>query len=74
MFISEELQILNQKYYIDTIEDWDLRTLIAPPVTSLEGATVIFMQVHLENKQVGIECKLSDVRQTLSDTHARKMS
>ena len=27
----------------ETVEDWDLRTPIAPPMTSLEGANVIFL-------------------------------
>ena len=72
MFISEEIQTSNQNDCIDTAEDWELRTPIAPPMTSLEGAKVILLQVHLE--AAGIECKMSDVRQTLSDTHARKKS
>ncbi|KAK1369609.1 hypothetical protein POM88_035701 [Heracleum sosnowskyi] len=31
---------------LDFIRDWELRTPIAPPLTSLEGARVIFLQVH----------------------------
>ena len=27
----------------ETVEDWDLRTPIAPPMTSLEGEKVIFL-------------------------------
>ena len=52
MFISEEIQTSIQNDYIDTAEDWELRTPIAPPMTSLEGAKVILLQVHLENKQL----------------------
>ena len=52
MFISEEIQTLNQNDCINTTEDWELRTPIAPPMTSLEGAKVILLQVHLENKQL----------------------
>ena len=52
MFISEEIQTSIQNDCIDTAEDWELRTPIAPPMTSLEGAKVILLQVHLENKQL----------------------
>ena len=53
VFISEEIQTLIQNDYIDTSEDWELRTPIAPPMTSLEGAKVILLQVYLE--AAGIE-------------------
>ena len=49
VFISEEIQTSIQNEYINIAEDWELRTPIAPPMTSLEGAKVILLQVHLEN-------------------------
>ena len=34
----------------ETVEDWDLRTPIAPPMTSLEGAKVIFLTGTAQDK------------------------
>ena len=70
----EPLQISNQNDCIDTIEDWDLRTPIAPPLTSLEGDMVISHAGTSGNTTTSGELILSDMRQTLSDTHARKES
>ena len=52
MFISEEIQTSIQNDCIDTAEDWELRTPIAPPMTSLEGAKVIFLQVHWKKMEL----------------------
>ena len=48
MFISEEIRTSNQNDCIDTSEDWELRTPIAPSMTSLEGAKVILLLGTLE--------------------------
>ena len=40
-FTSEEFQTSNLNEFVDSVEDWELRTPIAPPLTSLEGARVI---------------------------------
>ena len=70
---SEPLHISNQNDYIETAEDWDLRTPIAPPMTSLEGAMVIFMRVHLEKqKSAGNESLFSYVRQNIEQYKCTK--
>ena len=74
VFISEPLQISNQNDYIDTTEDWDLQTPIAPSLTSLEGAMVISHAGTSGNQLAERELVLRYVRQTQSDTHAREES
>ena len=59
---------------IDSTEDWDLQTPISPPVTSLEGAMVIFTACTSVQQAAKNEIILGEVRQTLCDTHAPKMS
>ena len=59
---------------IDLVEDCDSRTLIAPPLTSLETAMVISNLGTSGRQEGGKEIILSEVRQTLGDTHAHKES
>ena len=66
--IPEQIQTLNPNDLIDYAEDWDLRTHIAPPMTSLEGAMVISTAGTSGQKEVGREIISSKVRQTLSHT------
>ena len=69
-FTSEQIQTSNPSEFVDLVEDWDLRTPIAPPLTSLEGARVI----SIAGTSKGKELVMSDVRQTLSETDARELS
>ena len=55
---------------MDSVEDWELRTPIAPPLTSLEGARVIFI-AGTSSQQ---ELVMSDVSLNLSETSAREQS
>ena len=55
---------------MDSIEDRELRTPIAPPLTSLEGARVI----SIAGTSKGKELVWSVVRQIQSETHARELS
>ena len=68
---SEQLHISNQIDLIDSVEDRELRTPIALPVTSLEWAKVIS---DAGTTSKGKELVLSVVRKTPSDTHAREQS
>ncbi|KAK1400955.1 hypothetical protein POM88_000560 [Heracleum sosnowskyi] len=58
---------------LDFIGDWELRTPITPPLTSLEGARVIF---HAGTSSENLERQLvvRDMSQTPSDTQARELS
>ena len=67
---SEKIQTLNQSEFVDLVEDWDLRTPIAPPPTSLEGARVISVAGTSKEK----ELVRSDVSLSLSETDAREQS
>ena len=69
-FTSEEFQTSNLNEFMDSIEDWELRTPIAPPLTSLEGARVI----SLAGTSISHELIMSDVRLNLSETAAREQS
>ena len=55
---------------MDSVEDWELRTPIASPLTSLEGARVI----SLAGTSSQQELLMSVVRLNLSDTDAREQS
>ena len=72
--ISEQVQTSNQNEFIDSVEDWDLRTPIALPVTPLEGAMVISTAGTSQIKTAERELIVSDVRQTLSEKNAREES
>ena len=72
--IQKQIQISNQNDYIDSIGDWDSRTPSAPPLTFLEGAMMISHVGTSGNTSTGRELILSDVRQTTSNTLARKES
>ena len=69
-FTSEEFQTSNQNEFVDSIEDWDLRTPISPPLTSLEGARVI----SIAGTSISKELVMSDVRLNLSETAAFEQS
>ena len=69
-FTSDEFQTSNINEFMDSVEDWELRTPIAPPLTSLEGARVISVAGTSRNQ----ELVMSDVRLNLSETHAREQS
>jgi hypothetical protein len=71
--ITEAIQISNPSDLIDMIEDRDLRTPIAPPLTSLEEARVSF-NAGTDQKGANRQLMLSDKSQTLSETLAREMS
>ena len=69
-FTSDEFQTSNLNEFVDSVEDWELRTPIAPPLTSLEGARVISLAgTSRQREQV-----MSDVRLNLSETDAREQS
>ena len=55
---------------MDSVEDWDLRTPIAPPLTSLEGARVI----SVAGTSKGKDLVRSDVSLNLSETAALEQS
>ena len=55
---------------MDSVEDWELRTPIAPPLTSLEGARVI----SIAGTSISQELVMSDVRLNLSETTAHEQS
>ena len=67
-FTSEEFQTSNLNEFVDSVEDWELRTPIAPPLTSLEGARVISIACISSHQEV----VMSDVRLNLSETDARE--
>ena len=69
-FTSEQIQTSNPNEFVDSVEDWDLRTPIAPPLTSLEGARVISIAGTSQTQ----ELVRSDVRQIQSETVARELS
>ena len=71
-FTSEEFQTSNPNEFVGSAEDWELRTPIAPPLTSLEGARVI----SLAGTSISRELVMSDVSllQNMSETAARETS
>ena len=69
-FTSEQIQTSDQIEFVDSVEDWDLRTPIAPPLTSLKGARVI----SVAGKSISKELVRSDVSLNLSETVAREPS
>ena len=69
-FTSEEFQTSKLNEFVDSVVDWELRTPIAPPLTSLEGSRVISIAGTSRNQ----ELVMSDVRLNLSETDARAHS
>ena len=69
-FTSDEYQTSNPNEFVDSVEDWELRTPIAPPLTSLEGARVI----SLAGTSRQMELVMSDTILNLSETVAREPS
>ena len=65
-----KFQTSDQIEFVDSVEDWDLRTPIAPPLTSLEGARVI----SVAGTSISKELVMSDVSLNLSETTAREQS
>ena len=55
---------------MDSVEDWELRTPIAPPLTSLEGARVISLAGTSSQR----ELVMSDVSLNMRETDAREQS
>ena len=60
----------NLSEFVDSVEDWELRTPIAPPLTSLEGSRVI----SLAGTSISEELVMGDVILNLSETAAREQS
>ncbi|KAK1394679.1 hypothetical protein POM88_013735 [Heracleum sosnowskyi] len=58
---------------LDFIGDWELQTPIAPPLTSLEGARVIF-PTGTSTPNMDRQLVVRSERQTQSDTQAREQS
>ncbi|KAK1401444.1 hypothetical protein POM88_001049 [Heracleum sosnowskyi] len=71
--VPEAIQYTMSNILTDSIRDRELRTPIAPPLTSLEGARVIF---HAGTSYENLERQLvvRDMSQTPSDTQARELS
>ena len=69
-FTSEQIQTSDPIEFVDSVEDWDLRTPIAPPLTSLEGARVI----SVAGTSKGKELERSDVSLNMSEIDAREQS
>ncbi|KAK1357005.1 hypothetical protein POM88_050261 [Heracleum sosnowskyi] len=70
---SEAIQFSISDEYLDFTMDWDSRTPIAPPLTSLEGATVIF-SAGTSTPNLDRQLVVRSERQTQSDTQAREVS
>ncbi|KAK1380704.1 hypothetical protein POM88_027448 [Heracleum sosnowskyi] len=58
---------------LEFIGDWDSRTPIAPPLTSLEGARVIFT-AGTSTENLDRQLVVRDMSQTPSETQARELS
>ena len=69
-FTSEQIQTSYQIKFVNSVEDWDLQTPIAPPLTSLEGARVI----SVASTSISKELVRSDVSLNLSETVAHEQS
>ena len=69
-FTSEQIQTSNLNEFVDSVEDWELRTPIAPPLTSLEEARVISIAGTSRQQ----ELVMSDVSLNLRETVAREQS
>ena len=69
-FTYEQIHTSDQIEFVDSVENWDLRTPIAPPLTFLEGARVI----SVAGTSKGKELVRSDVSLNLSETAAREQS
>ncbi|KAK1364988.1 hypothetical protein POM88_040549 [Heracleum sosnowskyi] len=71
--VSEAIQYTMSNILTDTIRDRDLRTPIAPPMTSLEGARVISI-AGTQSDNLERQLVIRDQNQTESDTQARELS
>ena len=78
LFIGGQQLSDNDSIHIDideSAEDGDLRNPIAPPVTFLEKAMVIFMQVHIiQEEQHTMSEKANTMSEEMRETHSEKMS
>ena len=68
-FTSEEIQTSNLNEFVDSAEDWELRTPIAPPLTSLEEARVISIAGTSKEQELVRSAPLK-----MSETVAREQS
>ena len=69
-FTSEEIQTSNLNEFVDSVEDWELRTPIAPPLTSLEEARVISIAGTSRQQEI----VRSETPLNMSETVAREQS
>ncbi|KAK1363598.1 hypothetical protein POM88_039159 [Heracleum sosnowskyi] len=70
---TEAIQFQTQKDFLDFTRDSELRTLIAPPLTSLEGTRVIF-PAGTSSENMDRQLVLRTESQTQSDTQKHEMS
>ncbi|KAK1360479.1 hypothetical protein POM88_044953 [Heracleum sosnowskyi] len=71
--VPEEIQYTMSNILTDSIRDRELRTPIAPPLTSLEGARVIF-PAGTSTENLDRQLVVRDMNQTPSETQARELS
>ncbi|KAK1389145.1 hypothetical protein POM88_017323 [Heracleum sosnowskyi] len=71
--VSEAIQYTMSNILTDSTRDRDLRTPIAPPLTSLEGARVISI-AGTQADNLERQLVIRDQNQTESDTQARELS
>ncbi|KAK1397586.1 hypothetical protein POM88_007449 [Heracleum sosnowskyi] len=71
--VPEEIQYTMSNILTDSFRDRELRTPIAPPLTSLEGARVIFT-AGTSTENLDRQLVVRDMNQTPSETQARELS
>ncbi|KAK1397204.1 hypothetical protein POM88_007067 [Heracleum sosnowskyi] len=71
--IPEAIQYTMSNILTDSTRDRELRTPIAPPLTSLEGARVIF-HASTSTENLDRQLVVRDMSQIQSDTQARELS
>ncbi|KAK1356366.1 hypothetical protein POM88_049622 [Heracleum sosnowskyi] len=71
--VPEAIQYTMSNILTDSTRDRELRTPIAPPLTSFEGARVIF-HAGTSTENLDRQLVVRDVSQTQSDTQARELS
>ncbi|KAK1394240.1 hypothetical protein POM88_013296 [Heracleum sosnowskyi] len=71
--VPEEIQYTMSNILTDSFRDRELRTPIAPPLTSLEGARVIF-PAGTSTENLDRQLVVRDMNQTPSETQARELS
>ncbi|KAK1403702.1 hypothetical protein POM88_003307 [Heracleum sosnowskyi] len=73
-FVTEAIQFSIPNVLTDSARDWELRTPIAPPLTSHEGARVISIAGTSLGQANDRHLVLRTESQTLSETHSRESS